>query len=318
MYTQEELLKIYETMVKIRKFEKCVEKHFLCGDIPGFMHLYIGEEAVATGVCHNLSDCDMIASTHRGHGHTIAKGADIFGMMAELFGKKTGLCQGKGGSMHVADFKVGMLGANGVVGGGFGLSIGAAMAEKMKGTQNISVVFFGDGASNRGTFHECLNMASAMKLPTLFVCENNGIAATTPAWETVTVENIATRAAGYSVQASIADGSDVFDVIEKSRDLIGKIRDGSGPALLECKVCRFKGHFVGDPQKYRDLVKLSEQMEKMDPIKNFEVKVLKGSQLSEKQLEQVQKEVDKLIADAVEYAESSSYPDDQDLYTDVL
>jgi TPP-dependent pyruvate/acetoin dehydrogenase alpha subunit len=211
-YKKELLEKFYYTMVKIRKFEETVEKYFLDGQIPGFVHLYIGEEAIATGVCAGLTNEDYIQSTHRGHGHTIAKGADVNRAMAEIFGRKTGFCKGKGGSMHIADFSVGMLGANGVVGGGFNIATGAALAIKKQKRDNVSVVFFGDGASNRGTFHEALNMASVWKLPVIFVCENNQWASTTPYRTTTSVEDISARAAGYSVASKIVDGNDVFDV----------------------------------------------------------------------------------------------------------
>jgi len=187
---------LYYKMLKIRRFEETVERYFLDGEIPGFLHLYIGEEAIASGVCASLTDSDYIASTHRGHGHTIAKGADLNRVMAEIFGKKTGSCKGKGGSMHIADFSVGMLGANGVVGGGFNLAVGAALAIKKQKRDNVSVVFFGDGSSNRGTFHEAMNLASAWKLPTIFVCENNQWASTTPYRTTTAIEDISIRAIG--------------------------------------------------------------------------------------------------------------------------
>ena len=199
-YTKELAEHFYETMCTIRKFEESVKHDFLNGEIPGFVHLYIGEEAIATGVCSALRKDDMIESTHRGHGHCVAKGADVNRMMAEIFGKKTGLCQGRGGSMHIADFSVGMLGANGVVGGGYNLATGAALASKMiLKNDRVSVVFFGDGASNRGTFHEAMNVASAWKLPVIFVNEMNCWASTTPYRTTCNVENISDRAAGYGL-----------------------------------------------------------------------------------------------------------------------
>lgn len=316
MYDQRQLKAFYESMLKIRLFEERVVKHFLAGEVPGFLHVYIGEEAIATGVCQNLTPQDFIASTHRGHGHTIAKGADLKGMMAELFGKKTGLCKGKGGSMHVADFSVGMLGANGVVGGGYTLAVGAGMAEKMKGTQNISVVFFGDGASNRGTFHEAANMAAVWKLPTIFVCENNKWAATTPYLTTTSVADIADRAAGYGMPGVVVNGNDVFAVYEAMKGLVERARNGEGPALLECKTCRLEGHFVGDPQKYRDKDEILEHYQN-EPIGNFEKRVVEEGLMQPEELEEIKISVGKMIDEAVEFAFQSAYPDDLDLFTDL-
>ncbi|HQQ11434.1 MAG TPA: thiamine pyrophosphate-dependent dehydrogenase E1 component subunit alpha, partial [Synergistales bacterium] len=225
-YPRTLLGQFYRTMLTIRSFEKKVEEKFLAGEIPGFVHLYIGEEAIATGVMANLTREDHIQSTHRGHDHTIAKGADLKRMMAEIFGKREGCCKGKGGSMHIADFSVGMLGANGVVGGGFNLATGAALASKMQGKDTVAVVFFGDGASNRGTFHEAANMAAVWKLPVVFVCENNQYASTTPYRTTTSVEDIAVRAAGYGMPGVIVDGNDVFAVYEESQKLIERARRG--------------------------------------------------------------------------------------------
>ena len=235
-YTKELAEHFYETMCTIRKFEESVKHDFLNGEIPGFVHLYIGEEAIATGVCSALRKDDMIESTHRGHGHCVAKGADVNRMMAEIFGKKTGLCQGRGGSMHIADFSVGMLGANGVVGGGYNLATGAALASKMiLKNDRVSVVFFGDGASNRGTFHEAMNVASAWKLPVIFVNEMNCWASTTPYRTTCNVENISDRAAGYHVPGVIVDGQDVFAVYEAAKEAVARARAGEGPTFIEAK-----------------------------------------------------------------------------------
>jgi TPP-dependent pyruvate/acetoin dehydrogenase alpha subunit len=316
MYDQNQLKAFYESMVKIRLFEERVVKHFLAGEVPGFLHVYIGEEAIATGVCQNLTSYDYIASTHRGHGHTIAKGADIRGMMAELFGKKTGLCKGKGGSMHVADFSVGMLGANGVVGGGYTLAVGAAMAEKMKGTKNIAVVFFGDGASNRGTFHEAANMAAVWKLPTIFVCENNQWAATTPYSVTTSVADISDRAVGYGMPGVIVDGNDVFAVYEAMKKLAERARNGEGPALLECKTCRLEGHFVGDPQKYRDKEEIAKGYQN-EPIGNFERRVVAEGLMRPEELNTIKTNVAKMVDEAVEFAFQSAYPDESDFFADL-
>ena len=250
-FSKEQLLDFYRTMYTIRRFEENVNNLFLAGEIPGFVHLYIGEEAIATGMMANLSPKDYITSTHRGHGHTIAKGADLNRMMAEIFGKSTGYCKGKGGSMHIADFSIGMLGANGVVGGGYNLAVGAGLAAKLSGTDQVSVCFFGDGASNRGTFHEGMNMAAAWKLPVVFVCENNQWASTTPYRTTTSVENISDRAIGYGIPGVVVDGNDVFAVYEAAQAAVERARDGGGPTLLEAKTYRIKGHFVGDPEMYR-------------------------------------------------------------------
>lgn len=316
-YTREQLLDFYETMVKIRFFEERVEKLFLAGEIPGFVHLYIGEEAIATGVCANLRKDDYIESTHRGHGHTLAKGADLNGAMAEIFGKSTGLCKGKGGSMHIADFSVGMLGANGVVGGGFNLAVGAALANKMKKSDNVAVVFFGDGASNRGTFHEAANMASVWKLPVIFLNENNEWASTTPTSSLTSVKNISDRAVGYDMPGITIDGNDVFKVYETVKEAVERARQGGGPTLIECKTYRIKGHFVGDPEMYRTKEEVHGRFEKDDPIKNFEKKVLAEGRLSKADLNNVEQKVLKAIEEAIEFARQSPYPDPSELYTDL-
>lgn len=317
MYDKELLKDFYKTMVKIRYFEEKIEEMSLKGEIPGFVHLYIGEEAIATGVCKNLTHKDYIQSTHRGHGHTIAKGAQLDKMMAELFGKRTGYCKGKGGSMHIADFSVGMLGANGVVGGGFTLATGGALAEKMKGTNNVAVVFFGDGASNRGTFHEALNMAAAWKLPVIFVCENNEWASTTPYLEQTSVKDIADRAVGYGIPGIIVDGNDIFEVYEAAKTAVERARQGEGPTLLEAKTYRIRGHFVGDPEMYRTKEEVKERFNSNDPIKRFEENVLSSGSMTEKELAEVREEVVLEIKKAVEFAENSPFPEAEELYTDL-
>ncbi|NLK34936.1 MAG: thiamine pyrophosphate-dependent dehydrogenase E1 component subunit alpha [Gracilibacteraceae bacterium] len=304
-------------MLKIRFFEERVEKMFIAGEIPGFVHLYIGEEAIATGVCANLRKEDYIESTHRGHGHTIAKGADINRAMAEILGKKTGFCKGKGGSMHIADFSVGMLGANGVVGGGYNLAVGAALACKMQKRDNVSVVFFGDGASNRGTFHEAANMAAIWKLPVLFVCEMNCWASTTPYRTTTSVENISDRAAGYGMPGVIVDGNDVFEVYNAVKLAVERARRGGGPTLIEAKTYRIKGHFVGDPELYRTKEEVQKIFEETDPIKKFEKKAVKESLMTKKEMEDVRKKVERMIDESVEYARNSPYPEPSELFDDL-
>lgn len=312
LYTQ-----FYRTMFKIRTFEKRIEEFSMKGEVPGFVHLYIGEEAIATGVMANLTHADYIQSTHRGHGHTIAKGAQVDRMMAELFGKKTGYCKGKGGSMHIADFSVGMLGANGIVGGGYTLATGAALAEKIKKTNNVSVVFFGDGASNRGTFHEALNMAAVWKLPVVFVCENNEWASTTPYLTTTSVKDISDRAVGYGIPGVIVDGNDVLKVYEESGKAIERARRGEGPSIVEMKTLRIKGHFVGDPVMYRDEDEIQRRFAENDPIIRFEEKLLADGTFTEKEFKKIQKEVIEEMDAAVKFAMDSPFPDLEELYDDL-
>ncbi|MDI9391500.1 MAG: thiamine pyrophosphate-dependent dehydrogenase E1 component subunit alpha [Synergistota bacterium] len=304
-------------MVTIRFFEQTVEKHFLAGEIPGFVHLYIGEEAIATGVCANLTTDDYIASTHRGHGHSIAKGADVSRMMAEIFGKKTGYCKGKGGSMHIADFGVGMLGANGVVGGSFAIATGAALATKMLEQKRVAVAFFGDGASNRGTFHESANLASIWKLPVIFLCENNQYASTTPYRSSTSVEDIADRARGYGMPGVVVDGNDVFAVYEAAKAAVERARGGGGPSLVEAKTYRIKGHFVGDPELYRSKEEVQEIFAKTDPISRFERQVSSEGSLSREKLDAIKLEAQELIDKALAFAKESPEPDPSELFSDV-
>lgn len=316
-WDEELLCRFYRTMVTIRFFEQTVEKYFLAGEIPGFVHLYIGEEAIATGVCANLTTDDYIASTHRGHGHSIAKGADVSRMMAEIFGRKTGYCKGKGGSMHIADFGVGMLGANGVVGGSLPLATGAALAAKMLGQKRVAVAFFGDGASNRGTFHESANLASVWKLPVIFLCENNQYASTTPYRSSTSVEDIADRARGYGMPGVIVDGNDVFAVYEAAKAAVERARDGGGPSLVEAKTYRIKGHFVGDPELYRSKEEVQEIFAKTDPISRFERQVSSEGSLSREKLDSIKLEVQELIDKALAFAKESPEPDPSELFSDV-
>ncbi len=313
-YTKELAEKFYETMSTIRKFEESVKHDFLAGEIPGFTHVYIGEEAIATGVCAALRDTDLIASTHRGHGHCVAKGADVKRMMAEIFGKKTGLCQGRGGSMHIADFSIGMLGANGVVGGGYNLATGAALANKMVlKNDTVSVVFFGDGASNRGTFHEAMNAASAWNLPVVFVNEMNCWASTTPYRTTCNVENISDRAAGYHVPGVVVDGQDVFAVYEATKEAVDRARRGEGPTLIECKTYRIEGHFVGDPEMYRKKEETMKIFHDTDPLKRFREQMTEmGGPLTAEDCDTIDVKCDEKIKAAKEFAMTSEYPDESE------
>ena len=315
-YKKELLKDLYRTMVRIRLFEEKVGELFLGGELPGFVHLYIGEEAIATGLCSNLKKDDYLTSTHRGHGHCIAKGAEIKPMMAEIFGKITGYCKGKGGSMHIADFSVGMLGANGVVGGGINLAVGAALASKLKKSGQVAVTFFGDGGANRGTVHEGMNMAAIWKLPVIFVCEFNQYASTTPSSYGTSVPNVSSRAQGYGMPSAIVDGNDVFAVHEASKKALEYVRSGEGPYMLEFKTYRIKGHFVGDPEMYRSKQEVLDHFESDDPLKNFAKTVLTKKWLSQKELDAIFAEVTSEVATAVSDARTDPYPADSELFND--
>jgi TPP-dependent pyruvate/acetoin dehydrogenase alpha subunit len=262
---KDKLLDMYTRMIQIRTFEDAAGKNFADGLMPGFVHLYAGEEAVAVGVCAHLTDDDFITSTHRGHGHCIAKGVDIPGMCAELMGKVTGVCKGKGGSMHIADVDKGMLGANGIVGGGLPLACGAALTARMQGKGAVAVSFFGDGAANQGTFHEALNLAAIWKLPVVFVCENNGYAESTPVSYHCSVGDIANRATAYDMPGVVMDGLDLFSVYEAAGAAVERARSGIGPSLLEAKTYRYYGHFQGDTITYRTDSEIAEYRAR-DPI----------------------------------------------------
>jgi TPP-dependent pyruvate/acetoin dehydrogenase alpha subunit len=247
--SNEKLIEMYRTMKKIREFETKAAELFAEGSIPGFVHLYIGEEAVATGVCANLKDSDYITSTHRGHGHIIAKGGDLKYMFAELFGKATGYCKGKGGSMHIADADRGILGANGIVGAGHNIAVGAGLSAKYRGTDQVCVCFFGDGSTNQGTFHESLNLASIWKLPVIFVCENNLYGISMHQSRHQAIQDVADRAVAYNIPGVVVDGNDVLAVYEAAKEAIDRARNGQGPTLIECKTYRQRGHFEGDPTR---------------------------------------------------------------------
>ncbi len=316
-YDKELLTHFYRTMTTIRHFEEKANDLFLGGVLPGFIHLYIGEEAIATGVCANLAKTDLITSTHRGHGHCIAKGADVKRMMAEIYGKRTGYCKGKGGSMHIADFSIGMLGANGVVGGGFNIATGAALGAKLRNSGQVAVCFFGDGASNRGTFHEAMNMASAWKLPVIFVLELNQYASTTPYRTTCNVENISDRAHGYGIPGVVVDGNDVFAVYEVAKEAVQRARQGLGPTFIEAKTYRIKGHFVGDPEKYRSREEVEAQKENC-PIKRFREKVLADKSMTQGELDLIDQAAIAEINAAVKFAEESPLPAPEEALEDLF
>ncbi|ABK98650.1 thiamine pyrophosphate-dependent dehydrogenase E1 component subunit alpha [Pelobacter propionicus] len=314
---KEDLLRAYRTMREIREFEDRLHIEFATGKIPGFVHLYSGEEAVATGVCMHLTDEDRISSTHRGHGHCIAKGVDIHGMMAEIYGKKTGTCGGKGGSMHIADLEKGMMGANGIVGAGPPLICGAALAAKFKGNGGVGVAFFGDGASNQGTILESMNLASVWKLPVIFLNENNGYAESTGVSYNVPTPNIADRAAGFGMPGVTVDGNDFFAVYEAAGEAIRRARAGEGPTLLECKTQRYFGHFEGDAMTYRPNGESQNLRKTKDCLKIFAEKAIAAGLVTAAELEAIDKEVLALIEDSVVKALAAPKPTAADLLTGV-
>jgi pyruvate dehydrogenase E1 component alpha subunit len=315
--SRDQLLGTYRTMRTIRSFEQTLNELSQAGRVPGFLHLYAGEEAIAAGVCVSLGDQDYVTSTHRGHGHSIAKGVELNAMMAEIFGKQAGICKGKGGSMHIADVGKGMLGANGIVGGGIPLAIGAALSAKVLKNGGVAVSFFGDGATNQGAFHESLNIASILKLPAVFVIENNGYGEATPVAYHVNIRDLAARAASYGIPGVIAEGMDFFDVFAKASAAIERARRGEGPTLLECKTYRYFGHYVGDPLTYRSKEESEKVRASRDPIDNFEKRVVSDGKLKSSDLRAVDDQVAKAIAEAVKFAEASAAPEPSELTTDV-
>jgi pyruvate dehydrogenase E1 component alpha subunit len=310
-------MEMYTRMWRIRLFEEQAEYQSSQGKVLGALHTYIGEEAVAVGVCAHLNPTDYITSTHRGHGHCIAKGADIQKMMAELFGRVTGYCKGKGGSMHIADFKVGMLGANGIVAGGFGLATGAGLAAQLRGSGQVAVCFFGDGAANRGPFHENINIAAVWKLPVVYVCENNQYAQWTPQKDVTLVTDIASMSPAYGIPGVQVDGMDILAVYEAAGEAIARARQGEGPTLLECKTYRFHGHNLGDPQQYRSREEIAEWAEKRDAIKRLAAYMQAEGMLTNEQDQTIQQQIAAEIQAAVRFAEHSPYPGPDELYKDV-
>src|SRR4051812_30045882 len=300
-------IELLRTMQRIRRFEETAEDLYLAGELPGFIHLSIGQEACAAGACLALRRDDYITSTHRGHGHCIAKGAPTDRMMAELFAKVTGSCKGKGGSMHIADFSVGMLGANGVVGGGANLAVGAAIAARLRGTDQIALCFFGDGASNRGPLHEAMNLAAVWSLPVIFFCENNQYASTTSVKTVMKIEDIADRAAGYGMPGVIVDGNDALAVYRAVLHWADHARRGGGPVLIEAKTYRMRGHFVGDPQLYRPAAEV-EAHRANDPIARFERRLTADRILDADALAQIKADVEAEMAEAVRFGRESPLP----------
>lgn len=311
------LLKLYRTMVTIRNFEEIGIYEMGQRQLSGSVHSSAGQEAVPTGICAHLNYTDSIASTHRGHGHCIAKGVDPKLMMAELFGRVTGTNKGKGGSMHIADMTKGMLGTNGVVAASVPLAVGAALTSSVKGTGQVAVAFFGDGGANQGVLHESMNLASVWKLPVIFCCENNQYAESTPVEYALSAENVADRAMGYNMPGIVVDGMDVFAVFEAAGEAVERARSGQGPSLLECKTYRYYGHTVFDnPRTYRTEAE-ETYWRRRDPIQLFRTRVLEEGSLEAKELDAIDQEIEQLIRDAVKFADQSPLPLEGDVYTDV-
>ncbi|HEY82443.1 MAG TPA: thiamine pyrophosphate-dependent dehydrogenase E1 component subunit alpha [Dehalococcoidia bacterium] len=313
---KEKLKELYRTMVRIRRFEERVAREFAEGNIPGSVHLYIGEEAVATGAIAHLRKDDYIMSTHRGHGHLIAKGGDPRLMMAELFAKKTGYCLGKGGSMHIASLDIGMLGAAGIVGSGIPIATGAGLSAKLRGTDQVTICFFGDGAANIGRFHEGINLASVWCLPVVFVCENNLWAVSVPTSCSLSVPNVADRAAGYGIPGVVVDGMDVMAVYEAAGEAVARARRGEGPTLIEAKTYRFRGHFEGDAGTYRPKEEVEEWL-KRDPVNNFKEKLIKMKVLTEKEAEEIDQAAREEMDEAVKFALESPFPEPEEALKNV-
>jgi TPP-dependent pyruvate/acetoin dehydrogenase alpha subunit len=317
--SREQLLHAYERMKTIREFEDRLHAEIPKGLIPGFTHLYSGQEAIAVGVCENLTDEDAITSTHRGHGHCIAKGVDVKGMMAEIYGRATGLCKGKGGSMHIADLEKGMLGANGIVGGGPPLATGAAIAFRNRGKSEVAVALAGDGSCNSGPVFEAMNIAVMLNLPVIFMFENNGYSEqTAPAYAVGGGKTDMTRRAeGFGMPATSGDGTDFFEVYEKTREAVERARSGGGPSALEFNCLRFFGHFEGDPQRYRAAGEVDDARENMDCLKNFRAKVTEAALLEVADMDAIDAKVAILIDEAVEEAIAAPFPDPSAVLEDV-
>lgn len=317
---KEKLLSIYRTMVTIRTFEERMAELFFTGQIPGFVHSSVGQEAVPAGVCAALERTDYISSTHRGHGHLLAKGGQLGPMMAEVFGKRSGYCKGKGGSMHIVSYELGILGANGIVGAGIPIATGAGLASRMKGEKRVAVSFFGDGAANEGTFHESLNLAAIWQLPVVYVCENNSYGEFTPAAEATSVADIAVRAQAYGIPGLSVDGNDVLAVYAAALDLVARARRGEGPALLEAKTYRWEGHVVGEQAfvpEYRDAAEVAGAREKC-PILRLARAMQEAGVVGDDELERIRNEVKNAVDAAVRYAQEAPPPPPEEALTDVF
>ena len=310
------LVGIYRTMLTIRRFEEKALELFEANLLRGSVHLYIGEEAIAATICSLLQETDYITSTHRGHGHCIAKGADVGRTLAELMGRETGYCKGRGGSMHIADTTKGNLGANAIVGAGIPIATGAALSSVLRASGQVAVSFFGDGASNQGVFHEALNLGALWKLPPVYVCENNGFGISVAVGKSTSVADISQRAAAYGIPGVTVDGNDVFAIDRAARTAIERARAGDGPTLIECKTYRWKGHWTGDPEVYRTRNEVEAWKNKC-PIKRLEAHLVKEKLMSEDEMKQVAVEVGALIDGAERFARESPEPDTSRVLDDV-
>ena len=304
---RDSLVTMYERMLKIRHFEDRVKDLFAAGEMPGFVHLYLGQEAVAVGACAPLKQDDYITSTHRGHGHIIAKGADVKLMMAELYGKATGYNKGKGGSMHIADPRLGILGANGIVGAGLPIATGAGFSAKVRSSGQVAVCFFGDGASNEGTFHEAVNIAAAFDLPVVYVCENNLYAVGTRQSDVRKVEDIADRGASYAIPGLTVDGNNVIAVYEACKEAVDRARAGMGPTLIECKTYRWRTHFEGEPDTYRPPEEVAAWL-KREPIAPYRKLLIEQGVLTDTEADEIEADVLEELSQAVEFARTSPLP----------
>lgn len=309
---------IYNKMNEIRDFEETAWTLFTENKLRGSVHLYTGEEAVASAVCAQLTDEDLIASTHRGHGHCIAKGAELDKALAELMGKATGYCKGRSGSMHIADFSKGNLGANAIVGGGIPIATGGALALKMQNKPHVAVAFFGDGASNQGTFHESINMAAVWKLPCIYVVENNQFGMTVPVWQSTSVEDISVRGAAYGIPGETVDGNDAAAVYEAFARARERALNGEGPSIIECKTYRWRGHWTGDPEVYRTREEVEDWKENRDPIKLFGDYLTRHKLATKKELEEIAEAAARKMEAAVEFAVNSPEPEPAHVLDDVF
>lgn len=314
---KERALLIYATMNRIRKFEEKAVQLFEANKLRGSVHLYIGEEAIAATVGSLMTDRDYITSTHRGHGHAIAKGATLDRALAELMGKATGYCKGRGGSMHIADLEKGNLGANAIVGGGVPIAVGGALAQKMRGEKHFTVSFFGDGAANQGTVHESMNLASLWKLPVIFVCENNGFGISVPTWQSTSVKDVSVRAAGYDMPGETVDGNDVMAIDAAMGRAVARALSGEGPSFIECKTYRWRGHWTGDPEPYRTREEVAAWMERC-PIKGFRAHLLNSGVAEEKELDEIEQAATAEMEAATEFALNSPEPDPAQVMDDVF
>lgn len=315
--TKQEKIDLYKLMYRIRAFEEQGNLLYRKGLTHGILHLYIGEEAIAAGCIYDLRKEDYITSTHRGHGHLIAKGADMGRMFAEILGKETGYCCGRGGSMHIADMKIGILGAIGVVGAGSPIAVGAGFAIKYKGLDQVVLCFFGDGAINTGAFHEAVNMAAIWKLPVIFVCENNLYAISVPIKKACALDILADRSAGYGIPGVTVDGNDVLAVRKASIEAVERARRGEGPTFLECQTYRWLGHFTADDGKYRPAEEAKSWKEERDPIKNFAKEILDSKEVTQQELDRIHDEVNEDIEKALEFAQGSDPADVENMLRSV-